>query len=123
MPSEPGKTQDTKSLTRIFEGVILMDGEEFKPRGRGNGPISSMAAALKDVGIDLDVHDYREHAIGEGQGVKAASYIECKPSCSKQTVWGVGIHEDVVQSSLLALLSAASNVSLIHVDGKSEGRE
>lgn len=123
MPSAPGKTRDTKSLTRIFEGVILMDGEEFKLRGRGNGPISSMAAALKDVGIDLDVHDYREHAIGEGQGVKAASYIECKPSSSKQTVWGVGIHEDVVQSSLLALLSAASNVSHIHVDGKSEGRE
>jgi len=112
MPSAPGKTQDTKSLIRIFEGVIVMDGKEFKLRGRGNGPISSMAAALKGVGIDLDVHDYREHAIGEGQGVKAASYIECRPSGSKQTVWGVGIHEDVVQSSLLALLSAASNVSL-----------
>ncbi|KAB5547231.1 hypothetical protein GE09DRAFT_203966 [Coniochaeta sp. 2T2.1] len=109
MPSAPGKTRDTKNLTRIFEGVILMDGKEVKLRGRGNGPISSMAAALKDVGIDLDVHDYREHAIGEGQGVKASSYIECRPSSSKQTVWGVGIHEDVVHSSLLALLSAASN--------------
>jgi hypothetical protein len=30
---------------------------------------------------------------------------------TKQTVWGIGIHEDVVQSSLIALLSAASNVS------------
>jgi len=113
MPAEPGKTQDTKSLSRIFEGVIVIDGQEFKIRGRGNGPISSMAAALKDVGIELDVNDYREHAIGEGRGVKAASYIECKPSGSKQTVWGVGIHEDVAQSSLLALLSAASNVSFI----------
>ncbi|ODA76658.1 hypothetical protein RJ55_07929 [Drechmeria coniospora] len=63
MPSAPGKTQDTKSLVRIFEGVIRLDGEELKLRGRGNGPISSMAAALKDVGIDLDVHDYKEHAI------------------------------------------------------------
>lgn len=123
MPSAPGKTRDTKNLMRIFEGVILMDGEEVKVRGRGNGPISSMAAALKDVGIDLDIHDYREHAIGEGQGVKAASYIECRPSDSKQTVWGVGIHEDVVHSSLLAMLSAASNVSLIHVGSKGEGRE
>jgi 2-isopropylmalate synthase len=26
-------------------------------------------------------------------------------------VWGVGIHEDVVQASLIALLSAASSVS------------
>lgn len=111
MPNASGKTQDTKSMIRIFDGVILLDGQEIKLRGRGNGPISSMAAALKQVGIDLDVHDYKEHAIGEGRGVKAASYIECKPTGMKQTVWGVGIHEDVVQSSLLAMLSAASNVS------------
>lgn len=109
MPAANGRTQDTKSMIRIFEGVILLDGVEYKLRGRGNGPISSMAASLKEVGIDLDVHDYKEHAIGEGRGVKAASYLECKPTGSKQTVWGVGIHEDVVYSSLLAMLSAASN--------------
>ncbi|OLN85662.1 2-isopropylmalate synthase 2 [Colletotrichum chlorophyti] len=104
-----GKTQDTKSLIRIFQGVILVNGEEVKLSGRGNGPISSMVAALKAINIDFDVHDYKEHAIGEGQGVKAAAYVECKPAGSKETVWGVGIHEDVVQSSLIALLSAASN--------------
>lgn len=119
MPSAVGKTQDTKDLVRIFDGVVLVDGEEFKLRGRGNGPISSMVAALKQVGIDLDVNDYKEHAIGEGRGVKAASYIECKPAGSKQTIWGVGIHEDVVQSSLIALLSAASNVSIL-TNGKSK---
>jgi len=108
-PASLGQTQDTKSLMRIFEGVLMADGQEYKLRGRGNGPISSMVAALKPVGLDFDVQDYKEHAIGEGRGVKAASYIECKPSGSKQTVWGVGIHEDVVQSSLMALLSAASN--------------
>lgn len=90
---------------------MSIDGKEIKLRGRGNGPISSMANALKDVGVDLDVHDYKEHALGEGRGVKAASYIECKIGNTKQTVWGIGIHEDVVQSSLIALLSAASNVS------------
>ncbi|KAI1637707.1 hypothetical protein F4809DRAFT_313799 [Biscogniauxia mediterranea] len=104
-----GKTQDTKNLMRIFEGVIAINGKEVKLRGCGNGPISSLAAALKDLGIDLDVHDYKEHAIGEGRSVKAASYIECKVNNSEQTVWGVGIHEDVVQSSLIAMLSAASN--------------
>lgn len=109
VPPALGKTQDTKSMVRIFEGVILVGGEEVKLRGRGNGPISSMVAALKPIGIDLDVHDYKEHAIGEGRGVKAASYIECKPTGSKQSIWGVGVHEDVVQSSLLALLSAASS--------------
>ncbi|KAI0522245.1 hypothetical protein F5B22DRAFT_466761 [Xylaria bambusicola] len=105
----PGQTQDTKSLIRIFDGVILVNGEEVKLRGRGNGPLSSMVAALKEVGVDLDINDYKEHAIGEGGNVKAASYIECKHTHSNQIVWGVGIHEDVVQSSLVALLSAASS--------------
>lgn len=111
VPADAGKTQDTKNLKRTFEGVILFEGREIKLRGSGNGPISSLASALSSVGIDLDVADYKEHAIGGGRDVKAASYIECTAAGSPQKVWGVGVHEDVVQSSLIALLSAASNVS------------
>jgi 2-isopropylmalate synthase len=110
-PPAPGKTQDTKNLKRVFEGVVAIDGREYTLRGRGNGPISSLANALKNVGVDLEVEDYKEHAIGVGKNVKAVSYIECTASGSNQRVWGVGIDEDVVQSSLIALLSAASNVS------------
>ena len=105
------RTQDTRDLARVFEGVVSIDGKEYRLRGRGNGPISSLANALKSVGIDLDVADYKEHAIGEGREVKAATYIECTAAGTAQKVWGVGIHEDVVQSSLIALLGAASNVS------------
>jgi 2-isopropylmalate synthase len=105
------KTQDAKKPNRRFEGIISVEGKEHKLSGVGNGPISSLANALSTVGIDLDVADYKEHAIGEGRDVKAASYIECTAAGSHQKVWGVGIHEDVVQSSLIALLSAASNVS------------
>lgn len=110
-PPAPGKTQDTKNLRRVFEGVVAVDGKEFKLQGRGTGPISSLANALRSVGISLDVQDYKEHAIGRGRDVKAATYIECTAAGSQHKVWGVGIHEDVVQSSLIALLSAASNVS------------
>ncbi|EKD15249.1 2-isopropylmalate synthase [Drepanopeziza brunnea f. sp. 'multigermtubi' MB_m1] len=108
-PPVPGKTQDTTSSKRRFEGVISVDGQEHQLQGSGNGPISSLANALSSVGIDLDVADYKEHAIGGGKDVKAASYIECTAAGSNQKVWGVGVDEDVVQSSLIALLSAASN--------------
>ncbi|PHH84128.1 hypothetical protein CDD83_2434 [Cordyceps sp. RAO-2017] len=108
-PPAPGRTQDTKDLKRVFEGVVACDGREFKLRGRGNGPISSLANALKSIGVSLDVQDYKEHAIGRGRHVKAATYIECTAINGNTKVWGVGIHEDVVQSSLIALLSAASN--------------
>jgi 2-isopropylmalate synthase len=117
-PPAPGKHRDTKNLKRRFEGVIAIDGEEHKLVGMGNGPISSLGNALSTIGIDLDVADYKEHsisgdvkAVGEGKNVKAVSYIECTSAGSAHKVWGVGIHEDVVQSSLIALLSAASNVS------------
>ena len=112
-PPIAGKAQDTKNFRRRFEGVVSIDGQEHTLNGTGNGPISSLANALSTVGVDLDVADYKEHAIGGGRDVKAASYIECTTSGSLQKVWGVGIHEDVVQSSLIALLSAASSVSLL----------
>jgi 2-isopropylmalate synthase len=121
-PLAPGKHQDTRNLKRRFEGVISIDSNEHKLVGMGNGPISSLANALSSIGIDLDVADYKEHSIsggadakaaGGGKNVKAVSYIECTSAGSTQKVWGVGIHEDVVQSSLVALLSAASNVSVI----------
>jgi 2-isopropylmalate synthase len=86
-PPAPGNTQDTKNLKRIFEGVISIDGEEHTLNGSGNGPISSLANALSSIGIELDVVDYKEHAIGGGRDVKAASYIECMAAGSNQKVW------------------------------------
>ncbi|KAI9732016.1 MAG: hypothetical protein M1818_007611 [Claussenomyces sp. TS43310] len=111
-PPAPGRTQDTKNLKRKFEGVVSIDGEEHHIKGMGNGPISSLANALRTIGVDLDVADYKEHAIGRGRDVKAAAYVECTARGSEQKYWGVGIHEDVVQSSMIALLSAASNFLL-----------
>jgi 2-isopropylmalate synthase len=114
-PAPPvlGKTQDTKDNKRSFEGVVLIDGIEHQLKGVGNGPISALANALTSVGIELDVADYKEHAIGKGSTVKAVSYIECTATGNAGKVWGVGIHEDVVQSSLIAMLSAASNVRTV----------
>jgi 2-isopropylmalate synthase len=112
-PPEPGKTQSNRNLQRKFKGIIEIDGQEHDIEGVGNGAISSLADALKRLGIDLDVADYKEHSIGAHKNVKAATYIECTAAGSNQKVWGVGIHEDVVQASLIAMLSAASSVSLL----------
>ncbi len=109
-PPEKGRNQNTQNLKRMFTGIIAIDGMEHPIKGVGNGAISSLASALHTLGIDLDVADYKEHAIGEGRDVKAVTYIECTAAGSQERVWGVGIHEDVVQASLIALLSAASSV-------------
>ncbi|KAI5283509.1 hypothetical protein KEM54_002079, partial [Ascosphaera aggregata] len=108
-PPEPGKAVNTQNLKRKFTGIIEVDGDQYRIEGKGNGALSSFASALKNLGIELDVHDYKEHAIGEGKNVKAATYIECTATGSSERHWGIGIHQDVVQASLIALLSAAGS--------------
>ncbi|EPE05616.1 2-isopropylmalate synthase [Ophiostoma piceae UAMH 11346] len=108
-PAAPGRTQDTKNMKRLFDGVLLVNGEELHLTGRGTGPISCLANALSPIiGTQMEVHDYKEHAVGRGRDVRAATYVECTAG-SNQMVWGVGLHEDVLASSLHAMLSAASN--------------
>lgn len=111
VPPEHGKVQNTQNFRRHFSGVLAIDGVEHRISGLGNGAISSLTNALGTIGIKLDVASYSEHAIGTHKDVKAATYIECTAMGSEDRVWGVGIHEDVVQASLIALLSAASSVS------------
>ncbi|KAJ5088575.1 2-isopropylmalate synthase [Penicillium angulare] len=114
-PPEPGKALNTRNLKRRFTGVIEIDNVQHAVTGTGTGALSSLAAALATLGIDLDVIDYKEHSIGGrdsnglGRDVKAATYIHCSAAGSKDKVWGVGIHADVVQASLIAMLSAASS--------------
>ncbi|KAF9884676.1 hypothetical protein FE257_001369 [Aspergillus nanangensis] len=108
-PPEPGKALSTKNLKRRFTGIIEIDQLQHAVTGVGPGAISSLANALSGLGIDLDVVDYKEHSIGLGKETKAATFIQCTNGGSKEQVWGVGIHQDVVQASLIALLSAASS--------------
>lgn len=112
MSPVPGLGKASANARRTIVGIVSMDGREHSIRGVGNGPISALANALKCVGVELDVKDYKEHAIGQGREVKAATFIECivGGNSKEQTVWGVGIHEDAVQAALIAVLSAASSV-------------
>ena len=93
---------------RIFAGKVVIDGQEQSVSGRGNGLISSVVSTIHDsFGLSLEIEDYTEHAMGQGTGVKAAAYVECKTDDGK-TVWGVGIDEDVATASVRAVLSAAN---------------
>ena len=96
---------------RLFVGKIVMNGEERSVSGRGNGLISSVLDALREnCGIDLEVEDYSEHAIGHGSDVQAAAYVECKTADGKK-IFGVGMDADVATASVQAILSAANGLA------------
>jgi 2-isopropylmalate synthase len=95
---------------RTFIGTIRVDGVERRVSGRGNGLISSVLDALREAcGIEIDVADYNEHAIGHGSDVLAATYLECR-TADGRTVFGAGVDADVATSSVRAVLSAANRV-------------
>ncbi|WP_126174111.1 2-isopropylmalate synthase [Altericroceibacterium xinjiangense] len=94
--------------TRLFTGTIEVEGQAQQVSGRGKGLISSVLATLKDAfGLELEVLDYTEHALGTGTDAKAAAYLECAMP-DGQIVWGVGIDQDVATASVRAILSAAN---------------
>ena len=94
--------------TRLFTGTIAVDGQERSVSGRGNGLISSVVATLRDnFGIEFEVRDYTEHALGAGSDARAAAYLECELP-DGQTNWGCGIDTDVATASVRAVLSAAN---------------
>ena len=99
---------------RIFTGTIEVDGREQRVSGRGKGLISSVLATLREAfGLELEVLDYTEHALGTGTDARAATYIECALPDGR-TVWGVGIDEDVAAASVRAIISAANGASCVH---------
>src|SRR3984957_10954955 len=64
---------------RVFVGELRLGGKPVTIRGRGNGLISSLLAALAaDWGLGIDVVDFQEHAIGAGAGAQAAAYVQCR---------------------------------------------
>ncbi|MEO5598673.1 MAG: 2-isopropylmalate synthase [Novosphingobium sp.] len=96
--------------TRIFAGKIGVDGQEQSVSGRGNGLISSVVATLAETfGLNIEVRDYTEHAMGAGADARAAAYVECTAPDGR-TIWGVGIDEDVATASVRAVLSAANAI-------------
>jgi 2-isopropylmalate synthase len=93
---------------RTFVGTLSIDGSARSVSGRGNGLISSVLDALREAcGVELDVVDYNEHAIGHGSDAQAAAYLECRTGDGR-TVFGAGIDADVATASVRAVLSAAN---------------
>src|SRR5687768_16512719 len=83
---------------------VTLDGEDRTLTGRGNGPIAAFVNALSEVGIDVRVLDYAEHALSAGGDAKAAAYVEC--AVGERVLWGVGIDPNIVTASLRAVVSA-----------------
>jgi 2-isopropylmalate synthase len=99
------KSEDGGDGTRITADLVVR-GEARTVAGTGNGPIAAFVDALRrGLGVDLDVVDYAEHALGQGADARAAAYVETT-GADGTLRWGVGEHPNIITASLRAVLSA-----------------
>lgn len=86
---------------------LLVAGAQRVVEGEGNGPIDALVSALsRELGAEVHVLDYHEHAMGRGEDATAAAYVEA--DVDGEVVWGVGIHSSIVTASLRAVLNAVN---------------
>lgn len=86
----------------------------------GNGRLDAVSNAIKMYfGINYELAVYEEHAISTGSSSKAAAYVEI--ISGGKNYWGVGIDEDIITSSIAALVSSANKMA--KSENIVEGRE
>lgn len=93
-------------VTYTDHGVI----KQFE--GVGNGPIDAVQRGLEEeLGINIKVLDYSEHALTSGSGAQAASYIHVMDQDSKRATYGVGISSNITRASLRGIFSAVNRLT------------
>ena len=88
--------------------TIEMDGQKDVLHGVGNGRLDAVNNAIKSV-INFNYSNltYTEHALTGGSTSKAITYVSITADNGK-TIFGVGEHDDIIQSSINALISAVN---------------
>ncbi len=101
---EDSSTDTTSRITvKIREGSF-----EHTIQGEGSGPIDAFVDAVrKGFGVNFRVVDYQEHALGDGADATAVSFVEIRNG-GDVSVFGVGMHKNIVTASLDAILGAVN---------------
>jgi 2-isopropylmalate synthase len=97
-----------------FATVIYTDnGEERSFEATGNGPIDAVQQGLQnELGIQIRILDYSEHALGGGANAQAAAYIQMLDLASGRTTFGVGVSSNITRASIRAIFSALNRLNL-----------
>ena len=86
-------------------------GVEKQFEGVGNGPIDAVQRGLEEeLGINIRVLDYNEHALASGSGAQAASYIHVMDQDSNRVTYGVGVSSNITRASLRGVFSAVNRL-------------
>ena len=86
--------------------TVIFNGEEKDIAAEGNGRLDAVSNAFKrHLGLEYSGLTYHEHALESGSTSRAVTYVSITDESGKQH-WGAGVDEDIISSSVHALVSA-----------------
>ena len=105
----------------LTEVTISHAGKEHVIEANGNGRLDAVSNAIKQYfNVSYELSTYEEHALSRGSSSKACTYVGI--TCNGKKYWGVGIDEDIIRSSINALVVAVNQVDSVKeiTDSKDE---
>lgn len=100
---------------KVAQGVhvtadFVVNGQLEKVESVGNGRLDAISNAIKKkYPVMYSDLTYTEHALKQDSTSQAAAYISLKNKTG-ETVWGVGIDDDIIMASVKALVSAVNHL-------------
>ena len=89
----------------MAETEINFGGKKTIVDANGNGRLDAVSNAVKaHLKMDFSLTTYTEHALEVCSNSKAVAYVGLEKN--GKTYWGVGVHSDIINSSISAFLSA-----------------
>jgi len=102
---------DTNDYDRKVELTIEDHGELKTIIGYGNGPIDAVKNAFNSNDfVYTHLLDYSEHALTSGSSAKAVAYVQLRVKGSSIQEFGVGIHANITNATIKAIISAMNRV-------------
>ena len=96
----------------LAEVTISHADKEHVVEANGNGRLDAVSNAIKQYfNVSYELSTYEEHALSRGSSSKACTYVGITHNGKK--FWGVGIDEDIIRSSINALVIAVNQIDSV----------
>ena len=97
---------NTPAVQNLARGA----GESEPLPGVAGAGAEAFGGLEEELGINIKVLDYSEHALTSGSGAQAASYIHMMDQDRKRVTYGIGISSNITRASLRGIFSAVNRL-------------
>lgn len=88
---------------------VLVNGQEIEIKGTGGGSLDAVSDALKkQFNVDFEIKIYEQQSLGTETTADACAQVGI--SNNGVIYWGAGIHEDIMQASVQALIVSVNRL-------------